>query len=287
MSKDNLDALLEEAEEKLEKGEALDEVETEHHGKIKEVSKKESVEDKIKHAKMEKAEEQEETEAETKENSDELIEEKKVKTKKTKKGKAKVRSKKYQELKTLIDAKKRYGINDAVELAQKTSMTKFAGNLEVHIRILGKSGKPEQLRGMVQYPYATGKSISVVILDEKTIEEIAKTQKAEANIYLTSPTDMPKVAKLAKILGPKGKMPNPKSGTITENPEKTKKELESGSTEYRSDAQGNVHQVLGKLTDKAENLIENYKALIALLPVEKIVSISVCATMGPGIKVQK
>lgn len=73
MSKDNLDALLEEAEEKLEKGEALDEVETEHHGKIKEVSKKESVEDKIKHAKMEKAEEQEETEAETKENSDELI----------------------------------------------------------------------------------------------------------------------------------------------------------------------------------------------------------------------
>lgn len=187
----------------------------------------------------------------------------------------------------MIDAKKRYGINDAVELAQKTSMTKFAGNLEVHIRILGKSGKPEQLRGMVQYPYATGKSISVVILDEKTIEEIAKTQKAEANIYLTSPTDMPKVAKLAKILGPKGKMPNPKSGTITENPEKTKKELESGSTEYRSDAQGNVHQVLGKLTDKAENLIENYKALIALLPVEKIVSISVCATMGPGIKVQK
>jgi len=123
-------------------------------------------------------------------------------------------------------------------------------------------------------------------LDEKIIEEITKTSKAEADIYLTTPALMPQVAKLAKILGPKGKMPNPKSGTITDNPEKTLKELSGGQVEYKSDNTGNIHQVIGKVSADSKKLIDNYQALISLLPKEKIIAVNLCATMGPAVKVQ-
>jgi len=292
MAKDNLDALLEQAEEKIEKGEALDEIETEHHGKVKEVSKKESVASKIKESKLEKkaeeasiAEDAEETGEEKTENKEAT--EKPKKAKKAKQGKAKIRSKKYQEVKTLIEANKKYEIADAIELVKKSSYTKFDGNVEAHIRVLGKSGKPEQLRGMVSYPHSNGKKMNVVVLDEKTIEEIAKSGKVEADIYLATPENMPKVVKLAKILGPKGKMPNPKNGTITDDIDKAKEELSGGKVEYKADSYGIIHQVIGKVSGKDKELTENYQALVSLLPKEKIVSINLCATMGPSVKVQK
>lgn len=289
MAKDNLDALLEEAEDKLEKGEALDEIETEHHGKVKEHIKRESVEDKIKESKIEKKAVEETADAEVEETETEKKEETKKATpkKKEKKGKAKIRSQKYQAAYAQIDANKKYEIEEAIELVKKTSYTKFDGNVEVHARLLSKSGKAEQVRGMVQYPHATGKKLTVVVLDEKTIEEISKSGKAEADIYLTTPADMPKVARLAKILGPKGKMPNPKSGTITDNIEKTKKDLEGGQTEYKTDNTGNIHQIIGKVSADTKVLIENYQALVSLLPKEKIASINLCATMGPSVKIQK
>ncbi|MDO8686673.1 MAG: 50S ribosomal protein L1, partial [Candidatus Berkelbacteria bacterium] len=170
-------------------------------------------------------------------------------------------------------------------LVKKTSMTKFDGNVEVHIRILGKNGKPEQVRGLLQYPHSTGKKISIVILDDRIIDEIEKTKKVEADIYLTTPAMMPKVAKLAKILGPKGKMPNPKAGTITADPEKTMKDMSAGQVEYKTDNTGNIHQVIGKVSGKVEDLEENLKELISVLPTEKIVSANLCATMGPAVKV--
>ena len=97
---------------------------------------------------------------------------------------------------------------------------------------------------------------------------------------------MPKIAKLAKILGPKGKMPNPKSGTISDNPEKVQKELEAGQVEYKSDQYGNIHQIIGKVSADSKKLEENFSALLYVLPKEKIASITICATMGPGVKVQ-
>ncbi|OGD56286.1 hypothetical protein A2V71_04035 [Candidatus Berkelbacteria bacterium RBG_13_40_8] len=200
-------------------------------------------------------------------------------------GKAKIRSKKYQEAKAPIDAAKKYEIEEAIGLVKKTSYTSFDGNIEVHIRILGKSGKPEQVRGLLQYPHATGEKIKAVILTDKIIEEILKTGKATADIYLTTPALMSKVAKLAKILGPKGKMPNPKAGTITADPEKTMKNMSAGQVEYKTDDTGNIHQVIGKVSGKIEDLEENYKRLISVLPIDKIVSISLCATMGPAVKV--
>jgi len=288
MAKDNLDELLEQAEETLEKGGDLGEIETEHHGKVKEHEKKESVEDKIKHAKMEAG--QEEVTEDTQEAVEAGETEEKPRSAKAsrgKKGKAKVRGVKYIKALELVDRNKKYEIAEALELAKKTSLTKFDGNIEVHIRLQSKSGKSEQIRGMISYPHATGKSLNVVILDDKIIEEIAKSGKVEADIYLATPADMPKVARLAKILGPKGKMPNPKSGTITDDPVKTKAELEGGKTEYKTDSYGIIHQVIGKVSVKVEDLEANYKTLISVLPIEKITSINLSATMAPGIKIQK
>jgi large subunit ribosomal protein L1 len=264
----------------------------EHHGKKKE--KKKKVEEKIKAKKFpkEKAEVSEEGKTSEAKSADLPVEasakaeEKEAAKKKVKVGKAKVRSKKYQKAKSLIDSAKKYEIGEAIELVKKTSITNFDGNVEVHLRLVGKSGKPEQLRGLLNYPHPTGKKISVGILNDEVIGEIEKTGKAPADIYLATPTMMPKIAKLAKILGPKGKMPNPKAGTITENPEKTKKELEAGQVEYKTDSSGNIHQVIGKVSADKKNLEENFQALLAALPSEKIVSITLCATMGPGIKVQ-
>jgi len=263
----------------------------EHHGKKKEKgkSKNEKVEEKIKKEKFKKEKPEEQGEAK----SPDLPAEASAKAgargegrKKVKVGKAKVRSKKYQEAKALIDSTKKYGIEEAIELVKKTSFTKFTGNVEVHIRVLAKTGRPEQLRGLLKYPHSTGKKINVEILDEKIIANIEKTSKTPADIYLATPALMPKIAKLAKILGPKGKMPNPKSRTITDNPEKTKKELESGQVEYKTDSFGNIHQVIGKVSANDKALSENFQALFAVLPSEKIVSVTLCATMGPGIKVQ-
>jgi len=260
----------------------------EHHGKKKEQDKKKKVEEKIKEKKFEKDKTKVVEEVEKKEEVkiEEKAEEKEAPKKKVKVGKAKIRSKKYQKASTLIDRAKKYDIVEAFELVKKTSLTNFNGNVEVHLRLLSRTGKPENIRGMLKYPNSTGQSIKIVILDEKIASEIEKTLKADADIYIASPELMPKIAKLAKILGPKGKMPNPKSGTITENPEKTKKELEAGQAEYKSDSYGNIHQVIGKVSNDNKKLEENFRALLAVLPSDRITGISICATMGPGIKVQ-
>lgn len=280
MAKQSLDELIEQSEETIAKGGDLSEIEAEHHGKEKEKqhAPKEKVEDKIKAAKFEEEEDkQEKPEEETKEEP--------AKIKKVKKGKAKIRSKKYRDAKALFDPRKKYALEEALDLVKKTSLSKFDGKVELHARVLGKSGKPEILRGLITYPHATGKKIKVVILDDKTIEEIAASAKADFDVALSTPAQMPKVAKLAKILGPKGKMPNPKSGTVTADPEKTKKELASGATEYRTDSYGNIHQIIGKVSFDEKALKENAETILNVLPKEKITSVTLCATMGPGIKI--
>lgn len=258
----------------------------EHHGKKKEKgkSKKEKVEEKIKAEKFKKEEvvKEKEVEEEKKETSETK---EKESSKKVIVGKVKVRSKKYKEVLNLIDHHKIYDVKEGIELVKKTSLTRFDGNVEVHIRLLSKTDKPENVRGTLKYPHATGKKINVVILDEKEIDKIEKTKKTDFDIAIATPAMMPKVGKLAKILGPKGKMPNPKSGTVTDDPEKTKKELESGLSEYKTDSYGIVHQVIGKVSADEKVLEENYQALLAVLPKEKIVTAHICATIGPSVKV--
>lgn len=261
----------------------------EHHGKKKEKGKsqKAKVEDKIKEGKFKKEEKVEEAIGETEEKKEETKKEEGALKKSVKVGKAKIRSKKYQEISKLIDRNKNYDVAEAIDLVKKTSLTKFDGNVEVHLRLLAKTGKPENLRGLIKYPHPTGRSVKIVVIDEKIAKDIENTGKADADIYLATPAMMPKIAKLAKILGPKGKMPNPKSGTITDNPAKTQKELEGGGqVEYKTDSFGNIHQSLGKVSAEPKILEENLKSLLAVLPMDRIVNITLCATMGPGIKVQ-
>lgn len=279
----------------------------EHHGKDKSkqnAGKKKNVADKIKEAKYKKNEDKKDVEdvEDVKDVKDvkDIEDAKDVKDVKDeggakdgeekkkvaeKQGKARVRSKKYKKALELIDPSKIYEISDAILIIKKTSLSKFDGNVELHIRLLGKNGKPENVRGTLKYPFATGKKITCVILDDKKIEEIEKTKKVDFDIALATPQQMPKVGKLAKILGPKGKMPNPKSGTVTDDPEKTKKELEGGLAEYKTDSHGIIHQVIGKVSAEDKNITENFKALIAVLPVDKITSANLCATMGPAVKV--
>lgn len=254
----------------------------EHHGKKMEKgkTKKKKIEEKIKEKKVE-----EKIEAE------EIVEEKSAEVaekpiKKVKIGKAKIRSRKYQEALKNIDRTIKYPAGEAIELVKKTSFSKFDGNVEAHIRLIGRSDKPEQVRGLLQYPHSTGQKVKVIILDPKKIEEILKTGKTDFDLALATPALMPQVVKLAKILGPEGKMPNPKSGTITENPQKTLEKLKSGQQEFKTDSYGIVHQVIGKVSSNSKILEENLRALLAALPVEKISSISMAATMGPGVKVQ-
>lgn len=259
----------------------------EHHGKkkAKVQSSKSKVSEKIKEEKFKK---EDVTENITEPKEEETKEEEKVTSKKkVKVGKAKIRSKKYKEASKLIDSKKIYDLEEALSLVKKTSLSKFDGNVEVHIRLLSKNGKPESARGTLQYPHPTGKKIRCVILDEKTIAEIEKTKKVDFDMALATPDLMPQVAKLAKILGPKGKMPNPKTGTVTDDPEKTKKELEGGLCEYKTDSYGIIHQVIGKVSADEKILTENYQALISVLPIDKVHSINLCATIGPAVKVQK
>lgn len=270
-----------------------------HHGKKKEgKTKKDSIQEKIKAEKFKKEktakiEEKIEEKKPTKEEivlkekikeSEKEIEEKKP-AKKEKVGKTRIRSKRYQQAAALIDKNKKYNILEAIDLVKKTTLSKFDGKTEVHLRILSKTGKPENLRGLIQYPHPTGKKLNIIILDEKEITEILKTGKSDFDIALAKPSLMAEVAKIAKILGPKGKMPNPKSGTVTDDPEKTKKELEGGKIEYKTDASGNIHQIIGKVSAEPKILEENFKALIEVLPAEKIRSLTICSTMGPGIKV--
>lgn len=240
---------------------------------------------KIEKSKKEEAAEATAPEAEV-EKSKEEGEAKPEAKKKEKVGKAKVRSKKYQEAIALVDRTKKYDLAEAIDLVKKTTLTKFDGNVEVHARLLGKTGKPETLRGFLKYPHPTGKVTKVVILDEALAEEIQKTGKIDFDIALATPEMMPKIAKLAKILGPKGKMPNPKSGTISAEPEKVKKDLEGGQVEYKTDSYGSIHQIIGKVSADPRTLSENFEVLLAVMPKEKINSVTLCATMGPGVKVQ-
>lgn len=207
------------------------------------------------------------------------------------------KSKKFREKAKLVDFTKKYPLGEAVQLAQTTSYAGFDATVELHVRIKGKTaasgpqgrqarGEESQVRGTIELPHGTGKKLSVEILNEEKVKRIADSGKADSDIYLATPALMPKVAQIAKILGPKGKMPNPKSGTVVEDAQGAKKKLESGSViEYRSDPTGIVHLGIGKVSWPVESLVENAKAIIAVLPKNKIFSIAVSATMGPGIKV--
>ena len=223
-----------------------------------------------------------------------------------------MRGKKYQEAKKLIDPKKSYSPDEALELIKKTSKEKFDAGIEVHIK-LGTDPKrgEQQVRGMVVLPHSIGKTKKIaafvepslekdakeagadIIGGEELIKEIKSTGKINFEVAVATPAMMPKLAQIAKILGPKGLMPNPKNETVTPNIKKAIEELKKGKITFKNDDGGNIHQLLGKVSFDKQKLLENFNVFIEAVrkvkpPAAKgvyIQNVTLCSTMGPAIKV--
>ncbi len=221
------------------------------------------------------------------------------------------KGKKYVEAAKLVEAGKVYGTEEAMELAKKTSTTKFDATVEVHLRLgIDPKKSDQQVRGTVSLPHGTGKTKKVIafvaadkekeatdagadaIGTQETIDEIAKTGKFEWDIAVATPDMMPKLAKVAKVLGPKGLMPNPKSDTVGTNVTKMVSELKKGKVAFKTDDYGIVHTVIGKASFEAKALAENYEALLETIRKAKpssskgvyLKNVTVATTMGPAIR---
>lgn len=205
----------------------------------------------------------------------------------------KVRSKKYLESLKDLDKTKSYPITEAVDLVKKLSYSKFEGTFEAHINTI-QTG----LRGLVSLPFASGKKLTIlafgknaessgadIIGTDETIETIGKG-KLGFDLVVTSPDWMSKLAKVARILGPRGLMPNPKNGTITEDLKKAVEGFQAGKTEYKTEPKAAViHLGLGKLSQPTEELKANVQTLIQTLGKTRVKKISLSSTMGPSVKV--
>ena len=221
------------------------------------------------------------------------------------------RGKKYQEAMKLIDRSKKYDVNEALELVKKTNVAKFDATVECAFKLNIDPRKADQnLRGTVSLPNGTGRNVRVLVIakDAKAQEALAagadyagdaeylekiKSGWFEFDVVIATPDMMGELGKLGRILGPKGLMPNPKTGTVTMNIEQTVKEFKAGKVEYRTDKVGNILLPVGKCSFSAQQLVENvqaiYKQLMRVKPstVKGVYmqSITVTSTMGPGIKV--
>lgn len=209
-----------------------------------------------------------------------------------KKGKIKYRSKKYQEAKEKVERNKLYPINEATTLVKEVAYSKFPGSLEIHINTSVKN-----VRGLVALPYASGKKLKIaafgkgaeesgadLIGDDALFSEIERG-KLNFDVLITTPDWMPKFARAAKVLGPRGLMPNPKNGTISTDLKKVVAELQGGKVEYKSEAKANViHLGIGSISQPSEELSQNIKVLLSTIGKTRVKKATISPTMGPGIK---
>ena len=222
------------------------------------------------------------------------------------------KGKKYVEVAKLVEKNKLYSVEEAISLVKKTSTTKFDSSVEVAMNLnLDTKKADQQLRGTICLPNGTGKTKRILVIakgpkaaeakeagadyvgDVDYLEKIEKENWFDFDTLIATPDMMPQLGKLGKILGPKGLMPNPKTGTVTMDIKKAVSEVKQGRIEYRTDSYGNVHIIIGKVSFKEEQLLENLKAFISLILKTKpsvvkgtyVKNISISTTMGPGIKI--
>ncbi len=222
------------------------------------------------------------------------------------------RSKKYVEAASKVEKNNLYTVEEAASLVKETSVTKFDASVELAMNLnLDTKKADQQLRGAIVLPNGTGKSARVLVLakgdaakkakeagaeyvgDADMIEKIEKENWFDFDVIIATPDMMPALGKIGKVLGPKGLMPNPKTGTVTMDTAKAVTETKKGRVEYRTDSFGIVHALVGKASFDAKALVENINAFISVIVKSKpttvkgdyIKSISVSTTMGPGIKI--
>lgn len=224
------------------------------------------------------------------------------------------RGKRYQEAEKLVDKKKNYGVAEALEVIEKMPKPKFDETVELHVK-LGVDSKhaDQQVRGTVVLPNGTGKTQKVLVFAkgpkaeeaekagadfvgaEELIPKIQNENWFDYDVVVATPDMMGVVGRLGKVLGPKGLMPNPKSGTVTMDVTKAIKEIKSGKVEYRLDKTNIIHLGFGKVSFGAEKLAENYDAIMGAIIKAKpaaakgqyIRSVSVSTTMGPGLYINQ
>lgn len=219
------------------------------------------------------------------------------------------KGKKYQEAASKVDRTQHYSVEEAIKLAKETSIANFDASVEVAFRLgIDTRKNDQQIRGAVVLPNGTGKSQSVLVFAKG--DKIAEAEAAGADyvgeaeyvqkiqqgwfdfdVVVATPDMMGEVGKLGRVLGPKGLMPNPKSGTVTMDVTKAINDIKSGKVEYRLDKNNIVHLGFGKVSFGAEKLVENYnvimEAIIKAKPVaakgQYIRSVSIAPSMGPGL----
>lgn len=220
-------------------------------------------------------------------------------------------SKRIAEAKKLIDTKVAYHATEAVDLVKKTSTVKFDATVDAAIRLgVDPRKADQQIRGAMVLPHGTGKDRTVLVFargekakealdaganyagDAEYIEKVTGGWM-DFDVVVATPDMMGEVGKLGRILGPRGLMPNPKTGTVTMDVTKAVTEIKAGKVEYRVDKWGNVHVLIGKVSFDNEKLIENFKAIYDVILKAKpsaakgtyVKNISISSTMGPGVKV--
>jgi large subunit ribosomal protein L1 len=194
---------------------------------------------------------------------------------------AKVRGKKYQTSKKMVDVNKYYPLKEAIDLVKKTSFSKFDGKVEAHVTTfdIGNVGE-------ITFPHLETVSKKIVILNDTILAEI-KDGKVNFDILIATPSTMPKLLPFARVLGPKGLMPNPKNGTLTDKPEEAVKKLSVAKTIIKTEKNSPViHMIVGKVSQSQKELEANIEELIKVVKDNKIRKLALCATMGPCVKVE-
>ena len=230
--------------------------------------------------KAEKVEKKSDVKEVAEEKKDKKPEEKIKKRKSTKKQISTGRSEKYKAALKKIDKKKIYTIKDAVKTLKAISYAKFDESVELHLNTL-ETG----LKGEVTLPHSTGKTVKVAIVDDALLEKIDKGQ-IDFDVLISHPSFMAKLAKYARVLGPKGLMPNPKAGTIGPEPEKLAEKFKKGSIRWKTEAKAPIiHQMIGKLSAEDKVLIENASAFISSVEAKNITKGFLTATMTPSLQI--
>ena len=224
-----------------------------------------------------------------------------------------VMSKRYETAVKLVDLEKTYSIEEAIKLAKQTSTVKFDASVEVHIRLnIDPKQTDQKVRTQISLPHGTGKTLRVaafvssskekeakdagaeVVGSEDLVKQIKQTEKTDFDIAVADGSMMKSLATIAKILGQRGLMPNPKTGTVGDNIAQMVKDLKSGSKiDAKTDDSGNVHQTIGKVSFDDQKLVENFQAIKeaihrarpASVKKEFVGSITISTSMGPGIKI--
>ena len=222
--------------------------------------------------------------------------------------------KKYVEASKLVEKNKNYSLDEAIELAKKTTITKFDSSVEIAIKLnIDTKKADQQMRGSLVLPNGNGKTKRILVLAKgeaataaknagadfvgelDLIEKIEKENWFDFDVIIATPEMMPALGKIGKVLGPKGLMPNPKTGTVTPTPANAVEDVKKGMIEYRADQYGNIHVMVGKVSFDSKALKENIDYVVSTMVKAKpqtvkgkyITNISLSTTMGPGIHVDQ